>query len=587
MNKIVNFTDRLVNLVSRLGTGLDKGAASDYVFTPLSPQQLEQAYRSAWLPAKIVDIPAMDAVRRWRSWSAKTEQITLIEAEEKRLGLKRKTLQALTRARLYGGAAIYIGTGDTDTSLPLQLGSMGRGSVKFLTVLTKNEVTEGQLEDDPLSPGYGKPRFYTLGNGVEVHPSRLAIFSGRDIPDDFGTDDTGQSWGDSILQSVYEQVKQADSTSANIASLVFEAKVDIFKLPNFMRDVGDEDYKKRVVERVRLANLAKGNLAALLMDKDEEYHQKQLHFAGVVEVLMAFMQLCSGAADIPLTRLLGQSPGGMNASGEHDLKNYYDRVSSAQELEMTPAMDNLDESIIRSALGSRPPEIFYSWNSLWQTSDTEKGALRKQAADTIKVVSDTGLIPEEALARSAVNLLTETGAMPGLEAEFDRFYQGPAGGDDEDERAAAAGRLADAEPRTLYVMRRVQNAGEILSWARSQGVTGLLKPSDLHVTIAYSRTPIDWMKVGDSFAGEVQISEGGPRLVEHLGKDGEAVALLFVSSELSWRHEEINRAGASWDWPDYQPHITLSLDWPGDTGSIEPYRGEILLGPEIFEEVAE
>ena len=37
---------------------------------------------------------------------------------------------------------------------------------------------------------------------------------------------------------------------------------------------------------------------------------------------------------------------------------------------LTPAMSVLDEVIIRSALGSRPPEIYYEWNILWQLSAT-------------------------------------------------------------------------------------------------------------------------------------------------------------------------------------------------------------------------
>ena len=85
----------------------------------LSEQELSNAYRGAWLPRKIIDIPPLDATRRWRGWQASKEQIEKLEAEEKRLDVRRKVKQAMTRARLFGGAAIYIGTGDRDTSLPL------------------------------------------------------------------------------------------------------------------------------------------------------------------------------------------------------------------------------------------------------------------------------------------------------------------------------------------------------------------------------------------------------------------------------------------------------------------------------------
>lgn len=62
--------------------------------------------------------------------------------------------------------------------------------------------------------------------------------------------------------------------------------------------------------------------------------------------------------------------------------------------------------------------------------------------------------------------------------------------------------------------------------------------------------------------------------------------LLFASSQLCWRHEEIIRAGASHDYPDYTPHISLTKTYV-DLSKVVPYRGRIVLGPEIFEEVRE
>ena len=62
--------------------------------------------------------------------------------------------------------------------------------------------------------------------------------------------------------------------------------------------------------------------------------------------------------------------------------------------------------------------------------------------------------------------------------------------------------------------------------------------------------------------------------------------LMFASSLLSWRHEEIIRIGASHDFPDYQPHISLTKA-AVDLSKVEPYRGKIVLGPEVFEPLKE
>jgi len=593
MGKIAQFRDGLVNLVANLGTPRDKAAATSYGLPLLTEQEAQNAYRGTWLARKVIDIPAMDACRKWRGWSADKAQITAIEAEEKRLGLQQKMLEAMIRARLGGGAALYIGTGQYDPMQPLKPESLSKGGVRHINVLSKRVLQAGELDRDPESAGYGRPSFYNLSSGtagqLKIHPSRLVILQGAIKPDP--ELDTGDGWGDSVLLAISKAIKDADATAANIASLVFEAKVDIVKIPDFMEKLADSEFEQQMLQRLQLAMMAKGINGTLIMDAAEEYEQKQLQFGGLTDLLMAFMQLVSGASDIPMTRLLGQSPGGLNASGESDLRNYYDRISSNQELVLQPALQVLDECLIRSALGSRPAEVFYNWRSLWQTTDKERADIGKTTADTIKTIADTGLIPESVLVQVGANMLTEAGIAPGLEAEMLKYGEStPADSDeqDDDERRAAATQVKDARPRSLYVSRKVVNTGEIEAWAKEQGITELL--GDLHVTVACSRQAFDWIKAGNSNEwsnggkDELVIPEGGPRAVEPLG--GMSAVILFASSALSWRHESIIRAGGSHDYPDYTPHISLSKA-SVDLSKVEPYRGRIVLGPEIFEEIRE
>ncbi|RLK53442.1 hypothetical protein BCL79_2749 [Stenotrophomonas rhizophila] len=594
MGKLAQIKDGLVNLVANLGTPRDKAAASFYGLPLLSEADATNAYRGTWLARKVIDIPAMDSCRKWRGWSADQAQISAIESEEKRLGLQQKVLEALIRARLAGGAALYIGTGQSDPMQLLKPESISKGGIKHINVLSKRVLQAGELDRDPESPGYGRPAYYNLSSGtagqLRIHPSRLVILQGATKPDP--ELDTGDGWGDSVLLAISKAIKDADSTAGNIASLVFEAKVDVIKIPNFMSMLSDPDYEEQMLKRMQLAMMAKGINGALLLDAEEDYEQKQAQFGGLTDLMMAFMQLTSGASDIPMTRLLGQSPGGMNASGESDLRNYYDRISSGQELVLGPSLQVLDECLIRSALGSRPKEVFYNWRSLWQTTDTERATIGKTTADTIKTIADTRLIPEDVMSVVAVNMLTEAGVAPGLEAEMQDYAEtAPASGDEGEDGAPAetrAAELGDASPRSLYVSRKVINASEIEAWAREQGITDLA--DNLHVTVAYSRQAFDWIKAGNAnewgsdSKDQLVIPEGGPRAVEPLG--GMSAVLLFASSQLCWRHESIIRAGGSHDYPDYTPHISLTKA-PIDLTKVEPYRGRIVLGPEIFEEIRE
>ena len=395
--------------------------------------------------------------------------------------------------------------------------------------------------------------------------------------------------GDSVLQSSLEDIKRYEATAANTASLVYESKIDVIKVKGLMQIAGDPYREAQLLARYALAAVAKGNNGTLLLDMEtEEYEQKNATFNTLPDIMDRFGLNVSGAADIPATRLFGRAPAGLNSTGESDLRNYYDRIASEQKVTITPVISTQDEMLIVSALGSRPPEIHYKWNSLWQLTDKERTDLGTANAGIIKTLYETGLVPEEVLAKVLIAMMTQAGAMPSLEGEYDTYFEegGEHEFDEEDAEASAQSAIdfADgAPPKSLYVSRKVVNASMIHAWAKAAGIPNLVPAEDLHVTICYSNTPVDWFKMGQAWDETAKIGVGGPRMVVGLGADEQTIALEFASSMLTWRHEEFKREGASYDWDEYRPHITLGRG--AIPAGIKPYIGAIELGPEIFEEV--
>lgn len=593
--------DSLRSLITGMGDpNVDKSAAVFYGNLVLSDNQLHNAYRNTWLAKKIVNIPALDALRKWRDWQAEQTQITLIENEERRLGLKQKMLQCKTLARLWGGAVIFIGDG-TDAAQPFYPDKVEKGGLKYLTVMSRREMIANELQIDPESEQYGWPIDYTISNGRQfttIHPSRLVIQIGDPLPDPWNPigSVTSTGWGDSVLQSVFTAVSNADSTAANVASLVFEANVDVYKIDELMEHMSSAPYRQKLLDRFSLANIGKSVNKALIVDKDEEYDRKQINFSNLPEVIQQFLIIVSGASDIPLTRLLGQSPSGLNSTGEHDMKNYFDRITSAQTLEIQPALYKLDEALIRSALGSRPDEIFYSWAPLEQMSEKEKAEIGKIKVEAATGLVNTGLFMQEELRQVVGNQLVEDGFYPGLAdllksngdklPEFDLERRSQEASVKALENPQPKTPVTDATPRTLYLRRDIVNADEIIKWYKDQGVQDVYAPESMHVTIVYTKTPVDWMKMGQPWEARLEIPDGGPRINEKFGDQGDVLVLLFASNELQWRHLCAKEIGATSDYPEYQPHISISLRGGElDLINLKPWQGPIVLGPEIYEEV--
>jgi len=445
---MMNFVDGLLNIVSRLGTSRDKAASSTYHLIQIADEQLVAMYRSSAVARKIVDLPAEDSLREWRQWQATSEQITLIEAEENRLGYQAAMIKGSKRARLFGGSVIFIGTGEEDLTTPLVPESIGLGGVKYLTVVSRQDLMAGLLEADPRSPNYGKPDFYhlsTVTGLLVIHPTRLVVLTGDELPDErYAGMNLG--WGDPVLQAVLTDVRNLDATVGNVASLVFEAKIDVISIDGFNSGLqsGGQAYENMVLARAALTSTGKGINGALLMDVKDKYEQKTASFATLPDIMDRFMQMVSAAASIPMTLLFGMSPGGMNASGEGEARGYYDRIKVLQTLELTPATAILDECLIRSALGSRPPEIHYNWRPLWQPTTKERAETGKIVADTFNVVYGMGIVPEEAIAKSLVNSLTESGLAPGFEISVAEYFENNPAIPEEDDLLGRAAPEEDA-----------------------------------------------------------------------------------------------------------------------------------------------
>lgn len=595
----MNFSnDSIRSLTSGMGDiGHDKLATAFHQNRILDDVQLSTIYRNSWIAKKIVDIPALDALRKGRDWQADQKQITKIEKEEKRLSLWLKLLECKQVARLKGGAAIVIGSRDDgeDYSKPFDASKVQKDGISHLTVMAKKELTAVDIENDPMSEWYGKPKFFQVsgqgftGENVKIHPSRLVIQIGSNTLDPWGAAaSTSFGWGDSVLQHTYDAMMQADSTSANIATLVFEANIDVVGIPDLMDKLSKKEYEQRLLNRLTLANVGKSVSKMLIHDDEETFDRKQINFASLPDLIQTFLLLVSGAADIPLTRFLGQAPTGLSATGEGDMKNYYDRVTAIQTLELEPAMQRLDEALVRSALGEYPDEIYYEWTPLEQMNEAQKAEIGLKNAQSAEILTRTGLFEVEELRTSVANQLIENGVYPGLADAMAKTgeFTPPDLGSDEDDLIGDV-RFTDATPRTLYMRRDVVNAKEIADWYIAQGVKGVYKPESMHTTIIYSKTPVDWMKIGQSWNGELKIDAGGPRLHEKFGDMSDVLVLLFKSSELDWRHSSALEIGATSDFDEYQSHISISLDANGvDLATLKPWTGEILFGPELFEEVA-
>lgn len=418
----MNFWDSMRNVITRLGTDRDKGASNRHYAIDLSDNDIYSAYSSSWLARQIVDVPAEDATKKWRVWGENEDDRSKIEGIEKRFRVAYKVKQCAIRARLYGGSAILIGAGSEDFSEPLLPDDVQLDGLEFLTLLDRHDLSPGEIETDPRSEFFGKPKNYSVNTVAAgqfvVHPTRLVILEGHRRPHRSaqGGRINQFTWGWSVLQSSIPAIRQYDSTMATLPTLVSEAKTDIVKIPGLTEKISDPRFEEALTKRLQVAKDLQGVQGIMAIDGKEEYATSTYTFSGFGDVIDRQMMNVAGASDIPATRLFGMSPGGLNATGESDLANYYDAVKSYQENEITPAMAVLDQVLVCAALGENRDDIAPEWRPIRQMTQKEQAEIMGKVATTVRELAGTQVFDDKSLADSVAAVMSEVG-MKGLQFE--------------------------------------------------------------------------------------------------------------------------------------------------------------------------
>lgn len=614
MGQVVRLWDSLRNAVTGAGTRRDARTASTYApVLPLTQPEIDAAYRGSGLMRKIIQIPALDMIREWRDWKIDADLVTKIEDEEKRLGLQAKIRQAEVLRGLGGGALILGLPGDPSQPAPANI---GLGQLSFVNVVSRWHLSFSAMQDDARLPGYGEPLMWQLNTGgsamMNIHPSRVVPFRADTTAMlaalTIGRDDA--FWGESRVAQVLDAVQDSDAARGAFASLLHKARLTRIGIPGLSALVAAPGGEEAVSARLSVIALAESIHNASVYDSGtdgtnaEKIDDVTYSFAGAKDILSAYAEFVAAISDIPATRLLGRAPEGMNASGDSQQQDWKKRVRAMQTLELAPCLERIDPYLVQSATGARPDAgAWFDFAPLDNPSEKDNADRFAVQVGAIEKLVNMGIMPERALAKGAQSLLIEEGYLPGLEAALDEISEDerwgvepdlslepdpapqPKGGD---LPAGAEGMdTTDAAPRPLYVRRDLLNAADLIAWARAQGLETTLTAEDMHVTVLYSRTPVDPMAMGETWGSETDggliVKAGGPRALERFGEG--ALVLQFASWSLTSRHADMIRAGASHDWPEYAPHVTLTYTVPEgfDLEAVRPYAGELRFGPEIFE----
>lgn len=363
--------DAFSNPAARLGFGtMDLTQATDYPLTRLSQnyELLTSLYRDNWIVQNIVATIPDDVIRRWYELktSIAPEYIDRFTRMERTTQLRKKLTLGMYWGRLYGGAAgIILLKGQEDMSQPLDLDMVMPGSFQGLLILDRwtGIFPGGEIVTDPADPDFGLPAWYTIRDEergytvANVHHSRVIRFIGRELP--WLEQVTEQYWGESEIEAIYNEIIKRDNVSANIAALTFRANLDYMESEGLdqLLGTGNAEMQRRFWNTMQAQSIMESNFGMRILNKGDVIHNRQYTFTGLPDVYDRVMMDVAGAARTPVTKLFGRSPAGLNATGEADLRNYYDYIDTIRENTFRGIIERLLPVMALSAWGVIPDDL--------------------------------------------------------------------------------------------------------------------------------------------------------------------------------------------------------------------------------------
>ena len=400
--------DGFSNPLARLGAGTPNLLDStQYVMSRMTNDfgTLNAMYRDSWIVRRIVDIIPADMLKNWITITSglAPDLIKKIDVELRRTQLIQKIQEGLCWGRLYGGAIgimLIKGQGSPEQlAMPLALEEMVPGDFKGLMILDRwNGVSpSSELVDDISDPEYGLPDAYIVTDPVDgtmtrVHHTRCIRFVGNNLP--FWEKQAELYWGASVIESVFDELKKRDNVSWNIAQLTFMANLRVLK----MNDIGqtlaatDPQSQAELYRTLTAQNWLMSNMGIQIMDAADGLETHQYTFGGLADCYQQFIMDISGAAEIPVTKLFGRSPSGLNATGESDLQNYYDMIGEKQESILRPILNKLLPPFMVSMFGAVPDDLDFDFNPVSEPSDKERMELAKTGTDNVVAALNAGMI---------------------------------------------------------------------------------------------------------------------------------------------------------------------------------------------------
>jgi phage-related protein (TIGR01555 family) len=344
------------------------------------------------------------------------QQAKEVLSDAKRIKLTAKCMEADIWGRVFGFGGIIMGVSGSGTPQD-PLDDEIATSLDWIMVVDRREMIPDSYYADPASEKFGEIEFYRIqpvagfsseaqsrakalaSLGMTIHETRVVRFGGqltsrRDRIQNAGCDF-------SIYQGSMKALQQCENNWDSVCQLMSDMSQGVFSIEGLIKMLAAGN-EQALLTRMQALDKGRSTARAIVLDADKEkFERVPTPMSGVDEIMMRSWQYLAATYEMPMTVLWGVSPAGMNATGESDIRLWYDNVQAHRELDLGPPMLRILR-LLSKTLGHTAPDSWeITWPSLWQMTAPEQADYRIKTvqADDIEIKNGTSLPEEVALTR--------------------------------------------------------------------------------------------------------------------------------------------------------------------------------------------
>jgi phage-related protein (TIGR01555 family) len=401
-------TDSWMNVLTGLGIcGRDKKQSGFYRISKIFDRaELDQMYRSDGIARLIIDLFANEMLRQ--GWEIEGDAESKITGKLEELRVNEAMINLTKWARLFGGAICIMGIAD---GLPLDqpVDENALRDVQWLRVFDRYQAysRDGTFESDLNSPNYGYPNVYTVNDNrtgavFYVHYSRVLRMDWNILPPRW--QNFNQGWGDPLLQTIYEELRNYSFCFSAAATIMQDFVNSVLYIPNLSQIMASQCGDQTVLKRLNILNMTKSVANTVILDANEVYEKQTTNISGIPELLDRFMLALSAVTRVPVSLLFGRASAGLNATGDNDVRNFYDAVKQEQEHKLRPCLEKLIRYIMLAKDGPfggvEPDDWSVQFVPLWQNTEEQDAITRRTVAETDAIYLDRGVLDPSEVAVS-------------------------------------------------------------------------------------------------------------------------------------------------------------------------------------------